>query len=351
MGADISSPKSGRLRVSIIIPVFNGAAFLGEAIASALAQTYPDCEIIVVDDGSDDGGATERIAKSFGDAIHFIRKPNGGVASALNVGLANMQGDLFSWLSHDDIYTPDKIESEVAAYKKAGGDVIVYTDYFVIDQNGTQLYAHILPDIPQGGVRCFLTESSAMNGATLLIPRAYLQQAGGFDENLKVTQDYDMWFRLAKTHRFIHVDEQLMGMRLHTGQTTATFGNQLIKERDELYCRFLAALDDSEIERYAGHNVPAYYLKLYRQFRIGGLTQATRVVRQRLAALMSHDKHPLSVFVQIAYMACIGVPAAYIRALAKHALLKSDLKWLTATIVRSGRCIGAIASPVRRSSP
>src|SRR5258708_2119463 len=95
--------------VSIVIPVFNGADFLREAIDSALAQTYPRKEIIVVNDGSTDGGATESITKAFGGKIRYFFKPNGHVASALNYGIANMAGDYFSWLSHDDMYYPNKI--------------------------------------------------------------------------------------------------------------------------------------------------------------------------------------------------------------------------------------------------
>ena len=87
--------------VSIIIPVYNGANYLREAIDSALAQTYSNFEVIVVNDGSNDGGETDRIATSYGEKIRYFRKENGGVASALNMGIKHMKGDYFSWLSHD----------------------------------------------------------------------------------------------------------------------------------------------------------------------------------------------------------------------------------------------------------
>src|SRR6185295_17389252 len=96
--------------VSIVIPVFNGARYVGEAIESALAQTWPNTEVIVVNDGSDDGGATQRAIERYGGAVRVIVKPNGGVASALNAGIAAMRGQWFSWLSHDDLYLPTKIE-------------------------------------------------------------------------------------------------------------------------------------------------------------------------------------------------------------------------------------------------
>src|SRR6267142_980278 len=87
--------------VSIIIPVFNGAKLIGEAIDSALAQSWPFIEVIVVDDGSDDGGATQGVLARYGDSIRVLAKSNGGVATALNAGIAAMRGNWFSWLSHD----------------------------------------------------------------------------------------------------------------------------------------------------------------------------------------------------------------------------------------------------------
>src|SRR4026207_13272 len=90
--------------VSIVIPVYNGANFMREAINSALAQTYKNTEVIVVNDGSTDNGLTDAIAKEYGDKICYFRKENGGCGSALNMGIANMKGDYFSWLSHDDVY-------------------------------------------------------------------------------------------------------------------------------------------------------------------------------------------------------------------------------------------------------
>ena len=97
-----------------------------EAIDSALAQTYRNIEIIVVNDGSNDNGETERIALSYGDKIRYFHKENGGVSSALNLGIQNMQGEYFSWLSHDDKYSPKKIENQVNALAKyAPNDIAV----------------------------------------------------------------------------------------------------------------------------------------------------------------------------------------------------------------------------------
>ena len=105
--------------VSIIIPVYNGSNYLSEAIESALAQSYGSCEIIVVNDGSNDDGKTEAIALSYKNQIRYFYKENGGVASALNFAVKKMRGDYFSWLSHDDLYTPDKTDKEMEALKNS----------------------------------------------------------------------------------------------------------------------------------------------------------------------------------------------------------------------------------------
>ena len=90
-------------KVSIVIPVYNGSNFLAEAIDSALSQTYHNTEIIVVNDGSTDEGATENIALSYGNKINYYLKKNGGVASALNFGIEKMSGEYFSWLLAETI--------------------------------------------------------------------------------------------------------------------------------------------------------------------------------------------------------------------------------------------------------
>jgi glycosyltransferase involved in cell wall biosynthesis len=99
--------------VTIVIPVYNGANFLKEAIDAALAQTYSNIEILVINDGSTDEGLSKNIAESYGDKIRYIEKENGGVSTALNLGIAQMKGEYFSWLSHDDFYEPEHIRTQI----------------------------------------------------------------------------------------------------------------------------------------------------------------------------------------------------------------------------------------------
>src|SRR5437764_1349700 len=107
-------------KVSIVIPVYNGGTYFEEALKSALAQTYPNVEIIVVNDGSTDEGKTHSIAQKYLSKIKYFYQSNKGVAGALNTGIRQMTGEFFTWLSHDDMYLPEKTAAQIAFFHKLG---------------------------------------------------------------------------------------------------------------------------------------------------------------------------------------------------------------------------------------
>ena len=129
-------------KISIVIPAYNASNYLAQAIDSALAQTYPNTEILVINDGSRDDGATETVALSYGEKIRYFSKENGGSSSALNMGIANMTGEWFSWLSHDDLYVPHKLEKQIQYINSLSiptGDLskhIFFSSSELIDANG-----------------------------------------------------------------------------------------------------------------------------------------------------------------------------------------------------------------------
>jgi glycosyltransferase involved in cell wall biosynthesis len=211
---------SANPKVSIIIPVFNGANYLAEAIDSALAQSYANIEIIVVNDGSNDDGATEAVAKKYSNSIRYFTKPNGGVATALNLAISEMEGDYFSWLSHDDMYAPNKIEVQMdyLRSKDFPADTILYSDYSWLYQNTGELKRINLQNCDVKGFRCRLLVQSDVHGCTLLIPRAAFDVCGKFKPEAKATQDYDMWFRLGSKYKFQCVSQSLVTGRLHDDQ-------------------------------------------------------------------------------------------------------------------------------------
>lgn len=212
--------------VSIIIPVYNGANYMQEAIDSALNQTYHNIETIVVNDGSDDQGATDALAKSYGDQIRYFVKENGGVASALNLAIDKMKGKYFSWLSHDDVYNSNKIECQINTLSHLSDkNTILYSPYELINKksefitivdpstflSNEQLNTPLLPLF-----------RGVINGCTLLIPRELFYNVGKFDESLKTTQDYRLWFDFLNQAKIHFCDMPLTKTRVHEEQGSKT---------------------------------------------------------------------------------------------------------------------------------
>lgn len=224
-------------KVSLIIPVYNGSNYLKYAIDSALNQTYKNLEIIVVNDGSTDKGKTEKIARSYGDKIRYIHKENGGVSSALNLAIEKMTGEYFSWLSHDDTYEPNKVEAEIDFLKENNllrKKAIVYSDYYLMDVRGRILSKAIknhteLVEKPE-----YALLKGNINGLSLLIPKSAFDEYGGFDTSLKATQDYELWRKMARTYKLIHIPELLVSTRFHAKQVTNT-SPKVKTEGNELY--------------------------------------------------------------------------------------------------------------------
>lgn len=251
--------SSFRPKVSIVIPVYNGSDYLGEAIDSALKQTYSNIEILVVDDGSTDAGLTEKIAESYGDKIRYIHKPNGGVGSALNLGIREMAGEYFSWLSHDDLYSPKKVETQVAALRDGTrADTVVATGVAYFDESGIFLRTSPKRDKHQFEHPLSYLFKGYINGCALLIPRTILMESGGFDEGLPTTQDFDLWFRILRTYNLVYVDKHLTLSRSHPNQGSKVLLNDHVFECDTLWTRMMNELDDVEKSAVFGSTLDFY---------------------------------------------------------------------------------------------
>lgn len=235
--------------VSIVIPVYNGANYLAEAIDSALAQTYKNIEIIVVNDGSNDNGATERVALSYGDKIRYISKENGGVSSALNLGIREMKGDYFSWLSHDDIYRPEKIATQVKLIKTEKDIVLCSGSLMTEDGTPIRYYTKTLDKVFNG--RELFSEFMhhyALNGLGFLIPKEAFEKAGYFDESLRYLQDLDMWIRIMwYDYRFVCHSDLLVVTRIHKNQVTNTGSHLFVKDRQTMIDKHLSLLKKTEV--------------------------------------------------------------------------------------------------------
>jgi glycosyltransferase involved in cell wall biosynthesis len=225
--------------VSVIIPVYNGTNYLAEAVESVFQQTYPNIELLIVDDGSTDG--TWELIQSFGDRVKGLRKENGGVASAMNRGIVESSGRYIAWLSHDDLFLPEKLSQQVAFLHRAGDCRACFTDYAAIDARGHRLRSVRTPELPRNQLRRHLFGRMFINGSTMVIARDCFDEIGLFREDLRTTQDAEMWFRILDLWNIGRVAEILGLQRVHPEQGSHDEGPH-IRDKQALYTEIFQRL-------------------------------------------------------------------------------------------------------------
>ncbi len=204
-------------RVSVIIPAYNAAWCVRRAVDSVLAQDYRDFELIVVDDGSRDD--TAAILATYGAALRVVSKPNGGLSSARNAGIAAARGDYLAFLDADDWWLPGKLARQVALLDGQPGVLFCSCTTSVRTPEG-----QALPDW-----RCCKGEGRALedifavnafvagSGSAVMARRAAFARVGGFDEALRSLEDIDMWMRLAAQGDYACLDEPLAVIEKRAG--------------------------------------------------------------------------------------------------------------------------------------
>ena len=255
--------------VSIVIPVYNGGNVLAQAIDSALAQTYHNIEVLVIDDGSNDGGKTQAVVHTYGNRIRYYRKENGGVASALNMGIRHMHGEYFSWLSHDDLYLPGKVAHQVRLLSCCGDPKRIVAGGYVITDENIKLIAvmdfHALYGKEKLETPLFPVFHCAVNGCTLLIHRSHFECVGLFDESLPTTQDYELWFRMMRGQRILYTPRFDVISREHSGQTSRRMKAEHEAECTRLWLRLFGELTDTEMALMGGTK-ERFYADMYDHF-------------------------------------------------------------------------------------
>lgn len=221
------------------MPVYNGGNYFRKALESALAQDYPSVEIVVVNDGSTDGGVTESIALGYRDRIKYFSQQNKGVAGALNMAIQQATGDYFAWLSHDDIHLSYKTTAQIRFLEALGKpDACLFSDYDLIDSEDRRITTVRLPKERIRQAPRVPLLNGLINGCTLLIPMSIMRSFGPFDERLRYTQDYDLWNKILGEHEFFHQPEVLIQYRVHPEQDTQK--QKVAPEADPLWIRMMA---------------------------------------------------------------------------------------------------------------
>lgn len=161
-----------------------------------------------------------------GGGVKYFEKENGGVSTALNLGIKNMRGKYFSWLSHDDVYLPEKVQVEIDALRQAGDmSRVVYSNWFWMTMPERRLDLAINSKIYRQEffeTGAFVTLFGLSAGCEFLIPKFYFDVYGSFDETFRAVQDYKKWFEMFRGKRLIFIHKPLVLSRRHSEQTTNT---------------------------------------------------------------------------------------------------------------------------------
>lgn len=199
--------------VSVVIPSYNSAAYLPQAVDSVLAQTFRDVEVLVIDDGSTDD--TAAVMGRYGEPVRYIRQPNGGVSRARNRGIEESRGRYVAFLDADDTWFPQKLERQLSALDGKTDYRVCYSGFVRVDSNLAPLGVH--RGNPAGATLAGLLTQGNQVGSicTVLVDRSLFDRTGGFDPQLSQCADWDMWVRLAVHTPFLYVDESLVTYRQH----------------------------------------------------------------------------------------------------------------------------------------
>jgi glycosyltransferase involved in cell wall biosynthesis len=220
-------------KVSVIIPTYNRARLLSEAVASVLAQSFQDLEIIIVDDASNDA-TQEAIAKFCDVRIRYFRHAqNRGEAACRNAGVAHAAGDYIAFLDDDDTWLPQKLALQVALLDRSPARVGgVYTGYYRVDI-ATGATVATVPAERRGAIYADLREQNWVGSPSgVVLRRQCFDRVGRFDEDIKFGVDYDMWIRISRCYDFETVNEPLVRYAVHPDRLSANSGAILYgKER------------------------------------------------------------------------------------------------------------------------
>jgi glycosyltransferase involved in cell wall biosynthesis len=218
---------------SVVVPAYNAAGTISSAVRSVLAQTQPDLEVIVVNDGSTD--ATAEIVAGIEDSrVRVISQDNRGLPAARNAGVAAARGTYIALLDSDDLYLPRYLEHSERALLMTADAGFAYTDAYVFDAASGRVrhrtaMARSNPPIPpptdRNGFLLELLRSNFVYVSTT-IPRSVLDAVGGFEESRTSSEDYDLWLRiLLKGYRAVWIPGQHALYRKHPGQMSKNLVN------------------------------------------------------------------------------------------------------------------------------
>ncbi len=224
--------------ISVVIPTYNHVRFLADALQSALAQSYPQLEIIVVDDGSTDN--THTLVESFGERVHYIWQENQGLSGARNTGIAAAQGEYIALLDADDFWEPTylaTVHRVLAADPRLGA---VYTGLQFVNSKGERLPQPCVSTVPSDQLYDRLLDGEFFAPSAVLVRRTCFEEVGVFDVALRASEDWDMWLRVAQSYEFAGIAQPLLNYRVH-GSNMSGDPEYMLRYQTMVVCKHFGA--------------------------------------------------------------------------------------------------------------
>lgn len=220
--------------VSVVLPTLDRPVLLGRAIRSALAQTFRDFELIVVDDGS--APETRAVVESFEDErVRYARQERRGAAAAENLGIAMARGRYVAFLDDDDEWLPEKLGAQVARFGREPAETAVVYTGRIVNRYGRRTYGPSRSTAKNSGMihREILSRRVVVSLVSAMVRKECLEEIGGFDESLPTSNDYDLWIRLSERYAFAYLPEPLVSVN-YTPGSLSTFPPKILAARKML---------------------------------------------------------------------------------------------------------------------
>ena len=211
--------------VSVVIPTFNRASYIAQALDSVLHQTYSPLEIIVIDDGSKDN--TKEMIKPYLNRIQYIYQENKGNAAARNTGIRRAKGKYIAFLDSDDCWLENKIEKQVAFLEGHSDCAFVYCGTHLIDEKGEIVGQRLLQEGEEPTFFNLLAKNRIISLSLVVVRKSSLDQVGELDEALRQSPDYDLYLRLSKKYSYSCINEPLCLYRLHPHNISGNLDGRL----------------------------------------------------------------------------------------------------------------------------
>jgi glycosyltransferase involved in cell wall biosynthesis len=303
--------------VSVVIPAYNAAQYLGEALESCLAQTYPAVETIVVDDGSTD--ETAQVVTRY-PQVRYFRQPNGGVSRARNCGVRHANGEFIQFLDADDILLPAKVARCMDIFAAAPETGLVYCVYERRTADMRERHA-LQPDwaMPEGLI---LRELVSKLGpyfvpSCVLVRRAAFDSIGGFDEQMLTSEDWEFYVRLAAqgvSFRCAH--EVLVWYRDTPGSMGKKAINiEIYRLRSYESLRKIPAV--AEVADWDAMLATRYHVLALRYWRVGQAREARKYFR-RAMALQTPGRRARRLLIALSYVTSARIGERIVTRLTKH---------------------------------